>query len=273
MLYSLSQDLRKIEDQAAAVAAVKHEKGPAFGIQQALNDQQALKYASGETASGSKVAAIKDKALRLKLNKETETALMKQAERLNSKLDITGGGGSIERAKALQAALASEGKEVAIAGTVKRVGAEAGVKASKTVTELKGPLPKGETKTDIHEVFDFVGREDLKRKRKFNVKIETVTPGEPIKVGPIWHDAAVRHVAVRNAEGKLVDSTFGTYDTAINDGVAMAKGGTLPPGHTLYVMDIGPGAVRSIKIFKSGDIATEITTAAKESLESSARCE
>jgi hypothetical protein len=122
----------------------------------------------------------------------------------------------------------------------------------------------GEIVKEVHELFEALDVDPkYKRMKKFDVDVTEVEPGQAIDIPATWHDAVYRMTALKGPDGKIMPGRGGSYDTILSEGqVAGAKQGQIPPGHTLYVLDIGgQGTVaqtRRLRIFRAKEATQAI---------------
>ena len=151
----------------------------------------------------------------------------------------------VEEPKPIEPEIVDEG------GTVKP---ESTKKSTIEYTDYK------DVKDELSDVFDLLDEPwkktgdkqmMLKGKRSFMITVKELAEGEQAKVPPTWHDGCYRRTVARMPDGTLREGPAGSYDTILNDKAAAAQEGALPNGATLYVVDKGPGNVRSIKIYRA----------------------
>ncbi len=140
-------------------------------------------------------------------------------------------------------------------------------KANERFTKKDKPIKKDvsytSVKPELMEVFDKLDEivptqkvGSLKRKKKFKVRVHELTPGERAEVPPTWHDATFRYTMLKHLDGTLQHGAAGSYDTILSPGHAARGGqGMLQPGMTAYIIDLGPGNVRVINIYRAPDIS------------------
>lgn len=129
--------------------------------------------------------------------------------------------------------------------------------------------PPKTTRAEIDQLFETIYNNwpeklaEIKRAKKFRVDEIDVPTGTEFKVPPTWHDGVFRYSVLRTPDGKLTMGSSGSYDTimgmpdidtgkVIEPGAAGAHRGTMPPGYTLYVVDLGPASnARHIRVYRS----------------------
>lgn len=165
----------------------------------------------------------------------------------------------------------SEGRDAEEGGTEessKDLELEAQRQLSEEKTLDLGKVPYTQVKPEMIEVFNFMddtvpsqNKGALKRKKKFTVYEKVLKPGEPAKVPATWHDGTYRYSVLKYPDGHLELGASGSYDTVMMEGHAARAGeGVLPPGHTAYLIDLGPGNYRAIRIYRA---AGEVTSQKK----------
>lgn len=142
----------------------------------------------------------------------------------------------------------------------------------KTRYKVPGEIDYSKVRPELLDVFDFmdgfvpsqsVGK--LRRAKKFNVFEYNLGPGEPAQIPATWHDGAFRYTILKHPDGTLEQGASGSYDTVLMSGHAARSGeGFLPPGYTAYFIDLGPGNIRTVRIYRSP--SEQATTLGTETL-------
>lgn len=109
-----------------------------------------------------------------------------------------------------------------------------------------------EFRDELGPVFEGIGYPEFSRRLKIQVKETFLDPGQPMEIGPTWHDGTVRLTAMRDQSGRLEIGRSGSYDSIMMEGhVAGAKKSQIPPGTTLYVVDAFPHKSLTVRIFRA----------------------